>query len=261
MAQSAADVAKPPQIPTLRRESSRNLMLAKEASGEKPGERYPNMFLIPHKAFRVMFFETFEKIGNVNFLDDEDLAECQKMVNHAVFVYSHHNEEESGFFGTRLAERDPSLVEQWNEDHNEHRRVLESFKGRMEQIVNEKDVGKREKALATLYVDFGNYVSADLAHMSFEENKVMQSYWKNFTDDELRAMEMEFVKTINPEFMQAAIPFIMRAHNVSTRINLLKMLQHTGTPEEHVRALVGLISRYAKPNEVAHINKVVFGAH
>jgi len=244
---------------TLRRESSGNLLASRTVSPQNAasevvsGERYPNFFFIPHKAFRVMFFEVFEKIGSVNPTDDEDMLDMQKLLNKAVFIYGHHNGSESGYFADFLKSKDPVLVNRWGEDHGEHSRTLESFKQRAAQLISVQDHKQREKDLATLYVDFGDYVSADLAHMSFEERTVMKAYWNNFTDAELASIEQDFLKTMDPEFLQAALPFVLRAHNISGRIGLLKMLQATGTPPEHIQGIVGLVSQYVKPFELQQI--------
>jgi len=255
---------KKPAIPQLKRESSRNLLAARSASAEHAvgdlpkNQRYPNLFFIPHKAFRLMFFDTYEAIGNTNFQDDDEMLALQKLVDTAVFVYTGHNHEEDTFFCKRLAERDHSgLLEKWNEDHKEHSATLRSFKDRIAVIVAEKDFGKREKALADFYQDFGDYLAADLAHMNFEERTIMPSFWAHFTDEELAAIEQEFMKQVDPAFMQAALPYVLRGHNISTRIGLLKMMQATNIPPEQLQALVGLISLHAKPKEMETIKKAI----
>jgi len=244
---------KPPALPKLRRDSSRNLL---SHLGPKP-DRYPSFFTIPHKAFRVMFFEVFEKIGSVNHTDEEDMLSLQKMLNQACFIYGHHNHAESSYFAEQLKEKHGDLVKQWNSDHEAHDRKLGGFQSRFTEIIALTDHKESEKALATLYIEFGEYVAEDLAHMAFEERKVMKAFWDSFSDEELASIEQGFLKTVDPEFMQASLPFILRAHNINGRIGILKMLQSLGTPEEHVQGILAVLALQVRPKELSQIKEAI----
>jgi len=210
-----------------------------------------------HKAFRAMFLELYLKLGNVDHTDDDDVLALKKLVDQVVANYTQHNHEESSFWADSIKAKEPVTVGKWLDDHKDHEHHLQGFKARMEQVLAEKDEAKREKLLAEFYSAFGEFLSADLTHMHWEENGIMQIFWDNYTDAELNAIELEFVKTMDKTFLQALLPYMLRGHNISGRIDVLKILQQSGAPEEAVRGLLGLISTLAKPSEVTKIKAAI----
>jgi hypothetical protein len=213
-----------------------------------------NFFTFPHKPFRHMWMDVVAAVGRTNPTLEKDLEALDTKVAFACDVYAHHNRDESEWFATRVRELDSALATRWLRDHDSHLEVLTKLTARVHAIRGNPSVEARTKELADLYRYVCHFLAEDLVHMEFEQTEIMSSFQKAYTDEQLRAMEQQFIQErIDPAFMQSLTPLFLQAGNVDDRTFLLTMAKQKMPPPAFNQMLSGLVANIVAPEELSQL--------
>lgn len=216
-------------------------------------DRY-NLFEFPHKPFRLMWTELVGPIGATNPADEAALARLEARIEFATEVYAQHNREESEWLGPLLRTLNPTLAERWLADHADHQRVLEHLAARARAVCAEGDLAIRRELLADLYRFFCEFLADDLAHMSLEQGEIMFELQAAHDDDELRALEADFLDSqISADQLQRVTPLFLRACNVDERASILRLAQRRIEPDAFEDLMARVVPRIVPAPELAEL--------
>ncbi len=213
-----------------------------------------NFFDFPHKAFRYMWMDVVAEIGSTNPSLDASLAAMEAKVNFACDAYAHHNKDESEWMGPRLQELDAALTKHWLSDHDSHLGTLDELKSRVRAIRSSPDVDARTRALGELYRFACRFLAEDLVHMQLEQEPIMAAFQKAYSDDQLQAMEMQFIQErINPTLMKSLTPLFLKSGNVDDRTRLLSVIKRQVPAPAFDELLAGLVAGFVSPEELTQL--------
>jgi hypothetical protein len=213
-----------------------------------------NFFDFPHKAFRTMWMDLVAQVGTTNPSLDASLAAMEAKVTFACDAYAHHNKDESEWMGPRLQELDAALTKQWLADHDGHLTTMNELQERVRAIRSTADVDARTRALTELYRFVCRFLAEDLVHMELEQETVMAAFQKAYSDDQLQAMEMQFIQErINPDLMKSLTPLFLKSGNVDDRTRLLTVIKRQVPAPAFEELLAGPVAGFVGPEELAQI--------
>jgi hypothetical protein len=213
-----------------------------------------NFFDFPHKAFRFMWMDVVAAVGGTNPFLDASLAATEAKVTFACDAYAHHNKDESEWLGPRLHELDASLAKRWLADHDSHMTTLEELKKRIRAVRATASVDDRTRMLGDLYRFVCHFLAEDLVHMALEQEPIMAAFQKAYSDDQLEAMEMQFIKDrINPDLMKSLTPLFVKAGNVDDRTRLLSIIKKQAPPAAFEELFGGLVADVVGAEELAQL--------
>ncbi len=216
-------------------------------------DRY-NLFELPHKPFRLMWTELVGPLGSVNPADEGALARLEARIEFATEVYAQHNRDESEWLGPHLRAANPALAERWLADHADHQRVLEHLAARARAVCVETDRAVRRDLLADLYRFFCEFLADDLAHMSLEQGEIMFELQAAHDDDELRALEAEFLDSqVSADQLQRVTPLFLRAGNFDERAWILELAQRRIERDAFEDLMARVVPSIVPPRELAEI--------
>lgn len=213
-----------------------------------------NFFDFPHKPFRFMWLELVQHIGNANFTSDEALQALKAECDFACNTYIHHGNDESEWFGARLAELDADLAKEWIAEHDAQEAELKLFPTKAQAMLDEPDHGKRGEMARDFYIFACKFVAEELAHMMREQEKVMVPFQEAYTDEQLMDLEQQFLRDrISPEYMQSLTPLFLRSGNIDERTFTLSIIQSQIPAPEFMGMLEHFASQFVPAPELAAI--------
>lgn len=193
-----------------------------------------------HKGLRRAHAELMGRLGWADYAVDQSalLADLREHLR----LGAKHLAHEEAHIHTALEARAPQGAARLDAQHAHHRmRFLE-----VEHHIRGVEAGGGPAAGRALYLEFGQLVAEDLAHMHEEETITWPRLCALFSDHELIEMEMTIVGSLSPEDTIAFMRMMIPAMNPAERAGLLGGMKAGAPPEafaavfEHaVRATLG----------------------
>ena len=168
-----------------------------------------------HKAVRKLLFEQALLLARCDFRDEASCRDACGELDRVLGLLREHGDHEDAVIFPALAELDAPLACEAARQHlalEQHMRELERsavslrFATSAERLELGKSLGQR----------FNQFVTAQLAHLTFEEVELQRVLWAHKTDDELRVLHVAIVS---------------RAPAARSRI-WVELIQQTGNAEE-----------------------------
>jgi hypothetical protein len=215
-----------------------------------------NFFDFPHKPFRFMWLELVQHIGNANYTSDEALRKLKEEVDFAANTYIHHGNDESEWFGARLAELAPEMARDWIAEHDSQEAELREFPVRAQALLDEPDHAKRAEMARDFYIFASKFVAEELHHMMKEQEKVMVPFQEAYTDEQLMELEQQFLRDrISPEYMQSLTPLFLRSGNIDERHFTLSIIQSQIPADAFAGMLDDFAAQFVPADELAVIKQ------
>src|SRR5262249_6979542 len=153
---------------------------------------------------------------------DESGSVLGSLRNFLVLAAGHVAHEDEHIHGVLRAHG--SSTETLDHQHGDHRAAFATLEKLASDV--EKAWPKHKKAACRkLYLAFAAYLAEDLAHMHEEETETAPELWRNFTDEELLAIELNIVASMSPEENMAFLRLMIPAMNPAERAAMLGAMQ------------------------------------
>ncbi|MHA7970198.1 hemerythrin domain-containing protein [Rhizobium sp. CAU 1783] len=188
-----------------------------------------------HKGLRKAGCDMLGRLGAADYENPEEAESVLAQLRTFITLAADHVMHEDHHVHGLLQQRGYS-TETVDNQHDDHRLAFDQLEALVAAVEKAWPVNKRA-AGRKLYLAFAAYLSEDLAHMHEEETETATQLWKNFTDDEILAIEMRIVASMSPEKNMAFMRLMIPAMNPSERAALLGAVR-TGAPPEVFNAIM-----------------------
>lgn len=182
-----------------------------------------------HKGLRKAGCDLLVRLGATDFDDAGETEEVLGLLRTYLMLAAAHVGHEDDHIHSALAARGVATdtVDHQHDDHREAFQDLEKLARGVETSwpMHRRANGRR------LYLAFAAYLAEDLGHMHEEETVTAPALWRQFTDEELLAIELRIVSSLSPDKNMAFMRIMIPAMNPQERAAMLGAMQKGAPPE------------------------------
>ncbi|HSB92514.1 MAG TPA: hemerythrin domain-containing protein [Flavitalea sp.] len=201
-------------------------------------ERY-NSFNLIHKGLRALLFETGIQLMRTDFTDDTEGAKAIRAVRTAADLFNDHALHEDTHILPAVAQFDPSLQQEFEEEHEEDEELANKLSALCEQYIHALSTERRGEIGKQLLYTFYEFAAFNLYHMNKEEKKLNAALWENYSDQDIQAIQQKIVASISPEIMALDGKWMMRGINDAEAKGWLTQVRHNA-PDPVFRQLLAV---------------------
>jgi hypothetical protein len=194
-----------------------------------------------HKGLRLALSDLLVRLGQADFAEETAAAELLGALRRQLVLSEGHLHHEEAEIHAALEARAPGSTVTLEADHDHHRRAFQSLAAAI-AAVETAPAAERAAPARALYLAFGRFVAADLAHMAEEELVVLPLLHRLFSDAELIAIEARIVAAIPPEKMIEYLKLMIPAMTPAERAQFLAFVR-AGAPAEVFDAILNFAAR------------------
>jgi hypothetical protein len=201
-------------------------------------ERY-NSFNLIHKGLRALLFETGITLMRTDFTD---LAEGTKAIHAVMMVadlFNDHALHEDTHILPAVARYDPSLQQEFEEEHEEDEELANKLSALSQQYLKALSTERRMDIGKQVLYTFYEFTAFNLYHMNKEEKKLNAALWENYSDQDIQAIQQKIVASISAEMMALDGQWMMRGINDAEAKGWLQQARKTA-PDRVFRQLLAL---------------------
>lgn len=202
-----------------------------------------------HKGIRGELFAITSSAGALDPDDAFGRVALAEHVRSVVGVLESHAHHEDAFVDAPLAAVAPQLAAQVNADHE----VLDAQIGAIAGLAEEScavQAPEARRLLHVLHLELSDFTGAYLRHQLVEERQAMPALAAALTFEEVLAIHVGIVSSIQPEEMARSLAFMLPAMNADDRAELLGGLREAA-PAEAFESVLGLACSVLDPAEYA----------
>lgn len=190
-----------------------------------------DLFTFIHKSLRNIIYDSSSNLQVTDFSNsDETQSMMKRLVNHLELLHEHAENEDNIIF-PEIAESEPLMIKELNEEHKELEQKLNNILSQIEQIRNSASDEERFEQGKILNDLFNDFSAAYLAHMNHEEQTVLHASQKYLTDAELIAIRIRIQTRISPEQYKIWLHWMLKSLNNNELKNLILGMQ-AGAPKQ-----------------------------
>ncbi len=211
-------------------------------SHAQPDDTRHNFYRNIHKALRLGHCRMLAALGALDHRDRARSEAVMAELRQLMAMGRGHLEGENREIHAALEERAPGACQHAADDHQDHEASFAEIE-QMIAAIEQAPLPERELLGRRLYRRYAVFMAHDLEHMDSEETELLAALQRNFTDDELKAMEARIVAAVPAQKMAAVMMLMAPALSHGERVELVAKLQKA-LPEQ---AFNGLLASAIKP--------------
>lgn len=185
-----------------------------------------NIYANIHKALRAAMSEALVGVGRLDADDDIQVAAVLEQVRALHSFLAVHLDHENRFLHTAMEARQPGSSGDTAREHAEHECALRSLQRAVEAVAN-SPAPARAAAVLQLYRQLALLVAENIEHMNLEETQNHAVLCANYTDAEVRAIEVALVAALSPESAAMSLRWMIPAVNHAERVALFHGIQES----------------------------------
>lgn len=174
-------------------------------------QRY-NVFNQIHKGLRGMLYDTALRLQQTDFSQPDAEAVIEQL-NQVLIFFDEHAENEDQFILPHVRKHNAALIDELEKDHDVDHRLTQSLFEYIAEWSQATSDSQRGSVGQRIGYAFNEFIAFNLYHMNKEENVLMYLLWKHYTDDEIRQMESDILRSIAPQTLLAESRWMMRSIN------------------------------------------------
>lgn len=186
-----------------------------------------NIFNQIHKGLRAMLYDTALTLQQTSFSDPDEAATAISKVAAAVDIFDGHARHEDGFVLPAIQQYEPSLVDAFEQEHEEDHALSEKLRGLL--MVYRHAVLDQVKIETGIAINraFEAFLSFNLTHMVKEEAVLNKVLWRYYTDDEIKAINQRIVISLPQEEIAVTSAWMLRGLSNAEISTWLKAVEKT----------------------------------
>ena len=179
-----------------------------------------DLFGAVHKGLRREIYVTATVLEGANFADDAGKASASTALKTTLAFLDEHILYEGNHIAPKVKAVAPDLIPSVKEDHDEH---LETSKELLALLATvEGETGPAALGTGVKISKLFNTVVADqVAHMHFEETKVNEALFANYTDEELTEIRVAIQTAMGPQRFGDWMTIMLPALNFTELVGML----------------------------------------
>lgn len=215
-----------------------------------------NLFNQIHKALRNLLYSTALDIQRTDF----SMASAGETIDKVLLVldlFEEHAHHEDMHILSMVAKCDAKLAAEFESDHEIDHKLSETL--REHSAAWQKATNNKERiALGqAIFYGFNEFVAFNLYHMNREENILLFTLWKHYTDQDLLMAEKAIIESIKPETLMLESQWMMRSLSNTEIVSWLSGLR-LHAPGEVYNIYVNMVQQELEP---ARYNNIFEALH
>lgn len=215
-----------------------------------------NVFNQIHKGLRNLMYSTALDIQRTDFSQ----ASARETVDKVLLVldlFEEHARHEDVHLLSMVAKCDAALAADFESDHEIDLKLSETLKDHVAQWLKAASNNERIALGQAIFYAFNEFIAFNLYHMNREENILLYTLWKHYTDQDLLMAEKAIVESIKPEMLMLESQWMMRSLNNAEIVNWLSGLR-LHAPGEVYNIYVNMVHQELEP---ARCNNIFEALH
>lgn len=189
-----------------------------------------NIYRTIHKGLRGFMTDTLARVGRMDVTDDCERAQTIEQVRGLLTLCDSHLEHENAVLHAAIEQAEQGRSLRTANDHVSHVVAIRTLRQQVAQF--EVAPAARRAVLAhELYLDLSNFVAENLEHMVVEETENHAVLTRNYTDQQLLAMEQGIRAALSPEETRIGLRWVLPHVNAGERAAMLGGMKQAAPPE------------------------------
>lgn len=193
--------------------------------------RKTDLFTFIHKAIRNMIYNAASKLQTADFTDDKEVKILLASLRHDLDLLHEHAVHEDNVIFPEIADEEPQMIEQLNEEHKKLESKLNGILALVEKTEQSNSIEERMLLGNSLNSLFNDFIADYLAHMNHEETTVLDASLKYLSDEELVAIRTRIQTKIPSERYKIWLMWMLKSLNNSELIGFLGGMKASAPPQ------------------------------
>ncbi len=204
-----------------------------------------NVFNQIHKGLRALLYDTALGIQQTDFEEDA-AAKTVRAVELVVDLFDEHAHHEDTCLLPMLVKVNPELVAEFENEHVIDHQLSDNLREQIKGWRRAGLCGERVAYGKAIFYAFNEFIAFNLHHMNKEENILLYTLWKHYTDEDLQAAQQAIIASITPETMMVESRWMMRALSNGEILQWLGEVKQ-GAPAEVFDMFLGMAEEELAP--------------
>lgn len=183
----------------------------------------PDLYYMIHKGIRFANVKMLTTLGQTDPADGASVERALAALADHLELSRSHLQHENREIHTAIESRCPGGSDHAADDHGEHEASFEELRQLAEKFASA--TADRPAKLRRLYQRFALFVADDLAHMHEEETKLQPLIERNFSSEEIAAIEQRIVQNIPPLKMAKFLRVMLGGASPAERVAMITGMQ------------------------------------
>lgn len=210
-----------------------------------------DLFTHIHQAVRLGLMELVGEVGATDWTDPDEVAQLDASWRPMLALLESHTHHEDRYMFPLLAGADPGATNDCEAQHREMDTWLADIAGWFDRLVEHPD----NDGGLLLYRELTLFTADYLRHIHEEETRIMGRIWELCSDEEIASAREAFLADTPPDVMATALGLMLRATNMSHRMELIGSMA-ASAPREVVDGVLGIAERVLPPATVERLRDV-----
>lgn len=190
-----------------------------------------DLFTFIHKSLRSIIYDSSSSLQVTNFSNFEETESMLNILIKNLELLHEHAENEDNIIFPEIAEIEPIMIKELNEEHKDLELKLKDILSLVERIRNSTSEEERFVQGIKLNDLFNDFAATYLAHMNHEEQTVLKASQKYLSDAELIDIRTRIQTKISPEQYKIWLNWMLKSLNNYELKNLLIGMR-AGAPKQ-----------------------------
>ncbi|MGN6569058.1 MAG: hypothetical protein ACTHJ0_13945, partial [Flavipsychrobacter sp.] len=183
-----------------------------------------NVFNQIHKGLRNLLYSTAIDIQRTDFVAETAKGTIDKVLL-VLELFEEHAHNEDTHLLPLIEKHDAALVAEFERDHEIDHKLSETLREHAAEWIKATNNNQRIALGQAIFYGFNEFVAFNLYHMNREENILLFTLWKHYTDQDILKAERAIVESIKLETLMLESQWMMRSLNNSEIVNWLSGLR------------------------------------
>lgn len=203
-----------------------------------------------HQAIRLALFESVTQAGSTDWTDPTEVAAMDAAWRRVLALLRSHSHHEDAYITPLLGDEETRMAADNRAEHHQMDAWLDEIAGWFDLLVAEPT---NEGGLM-LYRELTLFLSDYLRHLHEEETAIIARIWDVASDGEISAALDQLRGDTPPEVMAHAIELMLRATNMTHRLDMVRGMA-AGAPPEALAALFDTASKWFDVTTVTQLRE------
>ncbi len=181
-----------------------------------------NTFYKIHKGLRALLAETTLQFQRTEVSDEAGAHEVTDKIEFVLKFFELHANAEDKFFNQPLEALDKDIAMLFEKEHEEDHRLSDELVKHIKSFKEASTNSEREVQWKELYYAFQEFTAFNLYHMNKEEKELNQSFWKHYSDEQIKRTEQMLIQSFTPEKMAISARVILKGATNQEVVDWLK---------------------------------------
>jgi hypothetical protein len=189
-----------------------------------------NIFNLIHKGLRAALYQTALQLQQTDFTVEDETEDAVNKVKEVVMLFDGHAHKEDLFVLPAIAEYEPSVVASFEDEHVEDIKLGQQLNACIQKLEASENIIEKINCGRELSEAFVAFTVFNLKHMAKEEDILNKLLWRYYSDDEIKKINSDIVKSGEPWIQDFYLTWMMRGISNNEAKTWIKIAERTMPP-------------------------------